>query len=106
MQLTDRTVKQLPAPARGNKVTYDAEVKGFGCRVTVAGSRAFILNYRRKSDGRERRFTIGNFPDWSTGAARDEAKRLKRAIDAAPIRSASSRRAGRRRPSLISPIAS
>jgi integrase len=81
MQLTDRTIRALPAPARGNKVTYDDAVKGFGCRVTAAGGKAFILNYRRKADGRERRFTIGSFPDWATGAARDEAKRLKRAID-------------------------
>jgi integrase len=81
MRLTDRIVKQLEPPASGNRVTYDAETKGFGCRVTAGGSRAFILNYRRKSDGRERRFTIGSFPVWGVGAARDEAKRLKRAID-------------------------
>ena len=81
MRLTDRSVQQLPPPARGNKVTYDATVKGFGCRVTAAGARAFVLNYRRKTDGRQRRFTIGSYPDWSVGAARDEAKRLKREID-------------------------
>jgi integrase len=81
MRLTDRIVNQLPSPARGNKVTYDTETKGFGARVTAAGGRAFILNYRRKADGRERRFTIGSFPDWKTTAAREEAKRLKRDID-------------------------
>jgi integrase len=74
-------VRRLPAPERGNKVSYDDAVKGFGCRVTAAGARAFILNYRRKLDGRERRITIGSFPDWTTTAAREEAKRLKRAID-------------------------
>ena len=51
-------------------------MKGFGCRVTAAGARAFILNYRTNS-GRERRYTIGAFPDWRTAAAREEAKRLK-----------------------------
>jgi integrase len=56
-------------------------VKGFGCRVTAAGARSFVLNYRRKLDGRERRFTIGSLPDWSMTAAREEAKRLKRVID-------------------------
>ncbi len=30
----------------------------------------------------ERRYTIGSFPDWSTTAAREEAKRLKRLVDA------------------------
>ena len=81
MRLIDKIVRQLPAPATGNRVTYDTAVKGFGCRVTAAGGRAFILNYRRKADGRERRYTIGSFPDWSTTAAREEAKRLKREVD-------------------------
>ena len=81
MRLTDRIIQKLPAPAHGNKVTYDADVKGFGARITAAGGRAFVLTYRRKGDGRQRRFTIGSFPDWSTTAAREEAKRLKRDID-------------------------
>jgi len=81
MKLTDNLLRQLPTPERGNRITYDDAVKGFGVRVTAAGGRAFILNYRRKLDGRERRYTIGSFPDWGTTAAREEAKRLKRAID-------------------------
>ncbi|TWI73799.1 site-specific recombinase XerD [Bradyrhizobium huanghuaihaiense] len=80
-KITDRDVRNLPAPPSGNRITYDGEVKGFGVRVTKAGAKAFILNYRRKIDGLERRWTIGSFPDWTAGAARDEAKRLKREID-------------------------
>ena len=78
-KLTDKLVKSLPAPASGNKITYDTNVHGFGFRVTTAGARAFILNYR--INGRERRYTIGAYPDWSVGAAREEAKRLKRQVD-------------------------
>jgi integrase len=81
MRLTDPVIKRLPTPDHGNRITYDDTVKGFGIRVTEASGRAFILNYRRKSDGRERRITIGSFPDWTTTAAREEAKRLKREID-------------------------
>src|SRR5262245_37736132 len=81
MKLTDNLLRKLPTPEQGNKITYDDAVKGFGVRVTAAGGRAFILNYRRKLDGRERRYTIGSFPDWSTTAAREEAKRLKRLVD-------------------------
>jgi integrase len=80
-KLTDRIVKALVIPAKGSRIVYDQAVAGFGCRITAAGSRAFVLNYRCRADGRERRYTIGGYPDWSTGAARDEAKRLKRAID-------------------------
>ena len=81
MKLTDNLLRRLPTPKHGNKIAYDDAVKGFGCRVTSAGSRAFVLNYYRKVDGRERRLTIGSFPDWNTTAAREEAKRLKREID-------------------------
>ncbi|ESY16204.1 site-specific integrase [Mesorhizobium sp. C395A] len=80
MQLSDAIIKALPAPASGNKITYDDDVKGFGIRVTKAGARAFILNYRTRS-GLERRYTIGSFPDWKSGPAREEAKNLKKQID-------------------------
>ena len=80
-KLTDTMVKGLAPPERGNRITYDSEVKGFGIRVTCAGSKAFVLNYRTRA-GRERRYTIGAFPDWGTAAARTEAKRLKQQIHA------------------------
>ena len=79
-KLTDSIVKRLPTPEKGNRVHYDSEVRGFGVRVTAKGARAFILNYRTRA-GRERRYTIGSFPDWKTTAARDEARELKRRID-------------------------
>jgi len=78
-RLTDRIVKALRAPVSGNKLHYDAEVKGFAVRVTAAAARAFVLNYR--AGGRERRYTIGSFPDWSTTAARKEAGELKKLVD-------------------------
>jgi integrase len=79
-RLTDATIKRLPAPIKGNKITYDSEVPGLGIRVTAAGARSFILNYRTRS-GRERRFTIGNHPDWRATEAREEARRLRRLVD-------------------------
>jgi integrase len=79
-KLDDRTVKSLEAPASGNRITYDSEVKGFGVRVTAKGAKAFILNYRNKH-GVDRRYTIGAFGDWQTVPARNEAKLLKRLID-------------------------
>jgi integrase len=78
-RLSDRVVKSLPCPSKGNKVFYDTEIKGFGFRVTVAKARSFVLNYR--INGRERRYTIGAYPDWSVAAAREEAKRLKREVN-------------------------
>lgn len=101
LRLSDRIVRQLPPPARGNKVTYDAEIKGFGCRVTAAGGRAFIINYRRKADGRERRFTIAHSP---TGQQAQHAKRpnaLSGRSMAVPILLANCWKAAPRRPSPI-----
>jgi integrase len=79
-KLTDSAVKRLPVPATGNKITYDPALPGFGVRVTTAGHRAFVLTYWNRA-GRQRRYTIGSFPDWSVTGAREEARRLKRVID-------------------------
>jgi len=79
-RLTDEFARSVPAPtALKSKIHYDGEVKGFGLRVTKAGFRSFVLNYR--ADGVERRFTIGSYPDWKVSPARKEATRLKRLVD-------------------------
>ena len=75
MKLTDKMIKGLPAPERGNRIVYDDSVRGFGLRVTAAGVKSFVLTYW--SAGRQRRYTIGRYPDWPLATARAEAKRLK-----------------------------
>lgn len=85
--LSEETIKRLPAPARGNSITYFAGAtiqgakapRGFGVRVTSAGARAFVLNYRLR--GREHRFTIGAWPDWSALKAVREARNLRQRVD-------------------------
>jgi integrase len=74
--ITQNVVRGLKPPATGNDITWDDEVRGFGVRITAAGVIAFVLNYPGR-EGRERRFTIGRFPEWSPGAARQEASRLR-----------------------------
>src|SRR5262245_6880791 len=81
IKLTDKIVAALPRPATGNKLYFDTETKGFAARVTANGARAFVLTYRRKGDGVQKRWTIGDFPDWTAEAARKEAQRLKVLID-------------------------
>jgi len=80
VRLTDAEIKRLPTPATGNAIAWDSAVAGLGARVTATGHRAFVLDYRTRA-GRRRRYTIGSFPDWSVGGAREEARRLKRDID-------------------------
>lgn len=79
MRLSEKAIKRLSVPERGNKIHYDEEVPGFGLRLTKAGARAFVVNYR--VDGHERRLTIGAWPAWSATAARERAKELRRQID-------------------------
>jgi integrase len=79
--LTDAAVKRLPIPDKGNKLTYDDEVKGFAVRVTAAGARSFVLRYRVRSSMRERTYTIGDAAHWRCTEARAEAKRLKHLVD-------------------------
>src|SRR5215470_1298303 len=86
-KLNEEAVKKLPVPDKGNRVTYFPRAviqgarapRGFGVRVTAAGARAFVLNYRLR--GREHRFTIGAWPDWSVLRAVQEARNLRQRID-------------------------
>jgi integrase len=86
-KLSEETVKRLPVPDTGNRITYFAGAtiqgakapRGFGVRVTAAGARAFVLNYRLR--GREHRFTIGAWPDWSALKAVREARNLRQRVD-------------------------
>ena len=78
-RLNETLVKNLSPPAKGNQITYDTELKGFGVRVTAKGAKSFVLNYR--VGGQERRITIGGYPEWTVAAARERAKELKRQID-------------------------
>lgn len=74
-------VSKLPVPPRGNKIYYDDDVPGFGVRVTAADARSFLLSYRVRGTGRDRRYTIGSCSNWTIGAARNEARRLKREVE-------------------------
>jgi integrase len=80
--LTDAFIKRLPLPDKGSKITYDTfgKPKGFGVRVSVGGTKAFILTYWTKS-GRQRRITIGNCDNWTVGSARERARELRREIE-------------------------
>jgi integrase len=83
VKLTDRGVAKLPGPTgkRNQIIHFDTETGGFGVRVTAAGAKSFILDYRTRS-GRQRRYTIGKVEQpWTVGAARKEAKELRKKID-------------------------
>ena len=85
-RITDKLVRDMAPPEKGNRIVYDDAVQGFGVRITAKGARSFILNYRFSDPGvirrsSEHRYTIGAYPAWSVTAAREEAKGWRQKID-------------------------
>jgi integrase len=78
-KISDKVVKTLTAPKQGNRIVYDSQLPGFGVRITAGGVVSFVLNYHIHS--RERRFTLGRYPEWSVVAARNCALELRRKIN-------------------------
>src|SRR6516164_2751108 len=78
-RLTDAVVRRLPAPKQGKAITVDADIPGFGIRVTANGARSYVLRYTTRA-GRERTYTIGDATVWRTTQARDKARELRREI--------------------------
>lgn len=84
-RITEDWLKKQTPPATGAATLWDLEITGFGVRIFAptkrhaTGARSFFINYRM--EGREKRFTIGSYPDWSAAAARAEAKELRLRID-------------------------
>lgn len=70
------TVEALPRPAPGGRsVLWDAEVKGFGVRVSSGGVRTYVLRYRPDDRGLPpRQVTIGQHGSpWTAEQARRRA---------------------------------
>ncbi|HUP24105.1 MAG TPA: Arm DNA-binding domain-containing protein, partial [Thermoanaerobaculia bacterium] len=72
-RLTSEYVDRLEPPASGHRIAWDVDVAGFGARVTAAGVRAYILNYRTRA-GRQRRITLGRASALTASQARKLAK--------------------------------
>jgi integrase len=79
-KLTDRFAATAPAGLYWD--TDPRSPKGLLLRVTAAGARAWCLNYRRKSDDREKRLTLGDVASWPVAEIRRRAAQLRREIDA------------------------
>src|SRR5215472_4402559 len=80
MHLTDAIVRRLKPPTKGKLISVDADVPGFGARVTANGARSYVLRYTTRA-GRERTYTIGSADFWRCTVAHDKAKELRREIE-------------------------
>ncbi len=74
-RITQKVIGKLHRPHKGNRIQYDREIPGFGVRITSNGVISFILNYH--INGRERRYTIGRYPELTATAARERALQLR-----------------------------
>jgi integrase len=70
LEFSDAKLRSLPAPPNGQVDYWCDKLSGFGCRVSQAGSKTFVLKYQN------RRITIGRFGILTLAEARTEAKRL------------------------------
>ena len=70
-KLTKRTIDSTEAREKQFTI-WDSELPGFGLRVTPAGVKSFILDYRT-SGGIRRRLTVGRYGTLTCDQARDRA---------------------------------
>ena len=73
VKLTKSVVDRIEPPPSGQLFIRDAELKGFGLRVT-AGSKAFIVE--KRIDGSVKRLTLGRYPELTAEQARKQAHKL------------------------------
>jgi integrase len=76
------TKRLIDSTVSGTKDTFiwDDEVRGFGLKVTSAGRKIFVLQYRMGGRGTPKRHTIGQFGSLTPAQAREIAADLKHQI--------------------------
>jgi integrase len=72
VRITKRVV-ETAEPGLTDRILWDTELKGFGCKITPSGTRSYFLYYRTKA-GRQRRPQIGRHGHISAEEARDIAR--------------------------------
>jgi integrase len=95
VRISKRTVDAL-SPSDKPLIVYDAELKGFGCRVMPSGVKSYVVEYRPGAGGRgvaKKRMTLGSTktltPDQARDIARDTLARVRLGEDPAAARQSS-----------------
>ncbi len=74
MKLTKKVIDKAESTGRDH-IIWDSETKGFGCKVTKAGKKVFILKYRTV-DGTQRKPTLGTYGSITLDQARQLAREM------------------------------
>lgn len=73
-KLTKTVVDKAKHQGKGNQTFYrDTQLQGFALRVTAAGSKSYVVEYRH-GDGRSRRVTLGKHGALTADGAREMAQ--------------------------------
>jgi integrase len=76
-KLTKRIIDALPSLVGRDEIWWDEDLKGFGLKVTPAGRKVFLVQYRPAGDRRNpRKYTIGEYGSTTPYQARVEAQRI------------------------------
>jgi integrase len=76
-KLTKRTIDALPSPAGADQIWWDEDLKGFGLKLTPAGRKVFLVQYRPAGNRHNpRKYTIGEYGSVTPHQARVEAQRV------------------------------
>src|SRR5690349_9377122 len=80
-RITKRLVDAAASAAK-DQFVWDDELRGFGLKITPAGNKIYLIQYRMGGRGSPTcRFTIGGHGSpWTPATARDEAERLLRLV--------------------------
>ena len=74
-RISQQAVKKLVTEKPVAKIVWDDELRGFGVRLTEAGTITFVLDYYFR--GKKRRYCVGRHPEFTAEHARQEAMALK-----------------------------
>ena len=75
--LTKRIIDTLPASAGRDEIWWDEDLKGFGLKITPAGRKVFLVQYRPAGGRRNpRKYTIGEYGPTTPHQACVEAQRV------------------------------
>src|SRR4051812_40892223 len=73
-KLTKKTIEGFRPPLRTREIVWDTALPGFGLRITPAGHKGFVVQYR--VGGRSRQMTLGDYGVLTLDQARDRAKKV------------------------------
>ena len=78
---TDKSIKGLKPKQSAFRLYEKGSDKGFGVKITPAGSVSFFVQYAGGSDGKQKFYNLGRYPSVSLSDARIKCREIRAKID-------------------------